>query len=473
MILLLSLAVTCVFVLLCAKPLKARPAPFYLAAALIAGLVVGLHWTAALPSAVRSYPATVVGALGTAAFILVMVVGAFPNGHPFVKRVMPIRGELSILACLLTLGHNLSYGKRYLTPGYLFSSPITPTKVAGWVSVVSIALMLVLTVTSIKAVRRRFQPQAWKALQRWAYVFYALVYLHVLLMTIPNILRGREPYKYMVNLLVYSVIYLGYAICRVRKGVLQKRRQWGKVTPRSQLAAAGVGAVLSLLLLGGVALSTPSQASEPAAVAAVETSQLPETSPSADFEQLVELAPEAEVETAQKPEGETSETTTDQPSAEPEQTADAAPETETSSPAAVSPSPTPSAATAEVTAAPATSAATASEPVSEPVSTPAPETAPESSPAPQSKYRDGTYTGSAPGYVGTVTVAVTISNDRITSVAVTKHEDDPEYMEDAQSGVISAILAAQSADVSAVTGATFSSEGIMDAVKAALAQAAN
>jgi uncharacterized protein with FMN-binding domain len=75
--------------------------------------------------------------------------------------------------------------------------------------------------------------------------------------------------------------------------------------------------------------------------------------------------------------------------------------------------------------------------------------------------------------VGTVTVAVTISNDRITSVAVTKHEDDPEYMGDAQSGVISAILAAQSADVSAVTGATFSSEGIMDAVKAALAQAAN
>jgi uncharacterized protein with FMN-binding domain/DMSO/TMAO reductase YedYZ heme-binding membrane subunit len=469
MILLFALAAAAVFVRLCARPLKANPAPFYLTAALIAGLVTGLHWTAALPSAIRAYPATAIGALGTALFIFVMVVGAFPNGHPFVKRVMPVRGELSILACLLTLGHNLSYGKRYLTPGYLFSGPITPTKVAGWVSAVSIALMLVLTVTSVKAVRRRFPPRAWKALQRWAYLFYALVYLHVLLMTIPNIPRGREPYKYMVNLLVYSMIYLGYGLCRVRKGLLTRRRQWGRVTFRSQLAAAGAGAVLSLTLLGGVVLSAPSQASEPA-VAAVETSQPPEASPSTDVKQPVESAPETEAETAQEPDGETSETTADQPSAEPNQTADAAPETP--SPDAAPSGPAPSA-VAETTAAPTTSAAAVSEPTSEPVSTPASETTPEPSPTPQSKYRDGTYTGSAPGYVGTVTVSVTISQDRITSVAVTKHMDDPEYMVDAQSGVISAILAAQSADVSAVTGATCSSEGIMDAVKAALAQAAN
>jgi uncharacterized protein with FMN-binding domain/DMSO/TMAO reductase YedYZ heme-binding membrane subunit len=472
MILLLSLAAATLFTLLCAKPLKARPAPFYLAAALIAGVVTALHWMAVLPSAVRAYPATVVGALGTAAFILVMVVGAFPNGHPFLRRVMPVRGELSIVACLLTLGHNLSYGRRYLTPGYLFSGPITPTKVAGWVSAVSIALMLVLTVTSVKAVRRRFRPQAWKALQRWAYLFYALVYLHVLLMTIPNIARGREPYKYMVNLLVYSVIYLGYAVCRVRKGVLQKRRQGGKVTSRSQLAAAGAGVVLSLALLGGVALAAPGQESARGTAGAADAvAQAAQPSASAQVGQTEQ--PRADREPVQaQPDGRDGETAPAETPEEPTGTGDGEPG---QTPAAASAPPsapgedaqTPSASAAEPTPA-STATPTAA---AEPTPTPTPE--PTATPAPQSKYRDGTYTGSAPGYVGTVTVSVTISQDRITAITVTGHMDDPEYMGDAQSGVISAILATQSADVAAVTGATCSSEGIRDAVKAALAKAAN
>lgn len=62
-----------------------------------------------------------------------MVVGALPNGHPLMKRNMPVRGELSIFACLLTLGQNLSYGKNYFTPGYLFTGPISATKAAAYV----------------------------------------------------------------------------------------------------------------------------------------------------------------------------------------------------------------------------------------------------------------------------------------------------------------------------------------------------
>ena len=98
---------------------------------------------------------------------------------------------------------------------------------------------------------------------------------------------------------------------------------------------------------------------------------------------------------------------------------------------------------------------------------------PELATAPQSKYRDGTFTGSAQGFEGSITVSVTLQGDRITNVSVVSSGDDPDFFGDASSSVIPAIISRQSADVSAVSGATYSSYGIMNAVRAALAAALN
>lgn len=51
-----------------------------------------------------------------------------------------------------------------------------------------IAIMLPLFITSFKRVRRRMKPGNWKRLQRLAYVFYGLMYIHVLLLN----LRGAR-----------------------------------------------------------------------------------------------------------------------------------------------------------------------------------------------------------------------------------------------------------------------------------------
>ena len=96
---------------------------------------------------------------------------------------------------------------------------------------------------------------------------------------------------------------------------------------------------------------------------------------------------------------------------------------------------------------------------------------PEPDPEPTLKYQNGTFTGTGEGYYGKVTVSVTISDDVITSVTVDSYIDDDDYFGDAQSAVIPSILSAQSPDVSAVSGATYSSKGIMSAVRDALAKA--
>ena len=88
-------------------------------------------------------------------------------------------------------------------------------------------------------------------------------------------------------------------------------------------------------------------------------------------------------------------------------------------------------------------------------------------------YKDGTYTGSAQGFGGTITVQVTLASDEITDIQVTSASgEDSTYLSQAQS-VISSIISAQSTDVDTVSGATFSSTGIINAVIDAIGKAEN
>lgn len=80
---------------------------------------------------------------------------------------------------------------------------------------------------------------------------------------------------------------------------------------------------------------------------------------------------------------------------------------------------------------------------------------------------DGVYKGAATGFSGPVTVAVTILNKKITSIDILSSTDDEAFFNRAK-GVIDRIIASQSLDVDAVSGATYSSNGIIGAVKNAL-----
>ena len=88
-------------------------------------------------------------------------------------------------------------------------------------------------------------------------------------------------------------------------------------------------------------------------------------------------------------------------------------------------------------------------------------------------YKDGTYTGSAQGFGGAITVQVTLANDEITDIQVTSAPgEDSAYLSQGE-GVISSIISVQSTDVDTVSGATFSSTAIINAVVDALGKAEN
>ena len=88
-------------------------------------------------------------------------------------------------------------------------------------------------------------------------------------------------------------------------------------------------------------------------------------------------------------------------------------------------------------------------------------------------YKNGTYTGDGQGFGGNIQVQVTLENDTITDIQVVSAPgEDSAYLSQGQ-GVISTILASQSTDVDTISGATFSSTGIINAVNDALGKAEN
>ena len=192
-----------------------------LAIFLVIGSYTGIIWT--LPSwfITTIVPILIKSTFSTAIFVIVMYTGAFKNGSKLIKFLMPIRAELSIIAGILTLAHNISFGKYHFVG--LFTAPENMTanmKAAAGISIVLIAIMVPLLITSFPGVRKLMKPKAWKRLQRLAYVFYALIYAHVMAIMVPVALTGNITYT--VNVIVYSVVFITYAIMRISKFLTKK-----------------------------------------------------------------------------------------------------------------------------------------------------------------------------------------------------------------------------------------------------------
>ena len=224
MLFLLALAISILFVCFLDKALKSHPYPFYIGAALVTIIIFLCDFSAA-PEWVNKWIIGLFskGAMGTALFVIVMYAGALENGTKRIGKLMRIRGELSIFAAILVLAHNLTYGKVYFK--YLFQRPeaLSSTQLtAAIISIILITLMVILTVTSFPQIRKKMNPKSWKKLQRSAYVFYGLIYVHILLINIPYAKRGMT--EYIFNVAVYSIIFVTYGVKRIRKYLLIKNK---------------------------------------------------------------------------------------------------------------------------------------------------------------------------------------------------------------------------------------------------------
>ena len=336
-----------VFFYLLEKPIKKHATLFYIATIIISVLSV-LAPKKGLPFVVDYIVKNILarGTLAGALFILVMVASVCPAAK-LRGMLLRNRGEMAIIAALLTLIHNISYGKYYFVALFTKISELDAPRIfAAVLSLVMIVLLLPLTITSFMVIRKKMNPKKWKSLQRLSYIFYGLLFIHISMIFSISIVKGHL--NTLFDLAVYAIIYIIYLIFRAKK--YKKQR------------------ILCIFLMVVIcALYIP------LAITGVKASKTQEENVSTNIS----------LDTACK---------------------------------------------------------------------------------------DGTCEGSATGYSGKTTVSVTVSGGKISEINIVNTGDDEEYMIDAKD-VIPQIIEKQSLEVDAVSGATHSSKGIINAVRNALENA--
>lgn len=239
----IALVFAVAFSLLLNKPLHKMPILFYL---VFTGGMAAL-FTAYFLTDYTTWPAWFVnyiamsfarGSLSTAFFVVVMFIGALPEKFPGLTKLRSIRAELSILACIIMFGHIIYYGMYYF-PHLLFEPQELswPYIAATIITVILLVIALPLFITSFRSVHKRMAEARWKALQRWAYPFYGLLYVHILIVFCAAIQRNIEnPYGLapdniaaqlrddVISLSVYSAVFLTYLVLRLRKHFGKIRR---------------------------------------------------------------------------------------------------------------------------------------------------------------------------------------------------------------------------------------------------------
>ena len=86
----------------------------------------------------------------------------------------------------------------------------------------------------------------------------------------------------------------------------------------------------------------------------------------------------------------------------------------------------------------------------------------------EGNFQNGIYTGTGEGYRGKVTVTVKVADGKITELVMDDYADDKSYMERAKNRIFQEMISRQNTDVDAVSGATYSSNGLIEAVNKAL-----
>ncbi len=217
MIFLITLACTVLFSFLLKQPIKRAPWLFYILAIVMTALFLARD-VVQLPAIIEKPFFFIMqkATLAESLFIVIMFIGVFDAKSKIRSWLQPIRAELSIIACIIALGHIASYltsfGVRILTNsssynGFLLSSFA--------IALVLFALLLVLGFTSFEFIKKRMKTKSWKKIQYLAYAFYALTYAHLMLFLLPPAIGGGVSAQ--ISVAIYSVVFIAYFALRIRR----------------------------------------------------------------------------------------------------------------------------------------------------------------------------------------------------------------------------------------------------------------
>lgn len=135
------------------------------------------------------------GYLGFSFLFIVMFQGALQNKSNLYKKLAGVRREYSIIGFILLTTHSSKYLIEFLKGEIRFE----------WLGVIPFTIMLPLFIMSFMIVRKKFTFPVWKKIQRFAYIAYIFIFVHLIIVS------------ELPNLLVYLILFIPYIILKLLK----------------------------------------------------------------------------------------------------------------------------------------------------------------------------------------------------------------------------------------------------------------
>lgn len=217
-----ALIAAIIFAVALRRPIQTLPWLFYILA-LGVTILYASKWVFSLNSVIarETFPYISRCLFAFGLFTMVMFVGVFKDGSSISKYLTPIRGELSIIATILTGGHVFNYLNSYIEQFLAGFAGMKNTMIFSFFLSALIALMLVvLGITSFNFVRKRMSAKTWKRIQWFAYPFFIMVYIHLMLLLAPIASVGDKSFY---SVIVYTVIFGTYLIARTYRALWDRR----------------------------------------------------------------------------------------------------------------------------------------------------------------------------------------------------------------------------------------------------------
>lgn len=176
--------------------------------------------------------------------ILIMYMGALSTRYKPVARLMSIRQQLSIMVGFPVIVHatmrilhitpsNLRYIFRGKSLGEFHGAEVDPIaellmQIAFFIGLFLAVLLLLLWITSFSSIHRKLGAKRWKSIQRWSYLFYALLFCHSTLLRtswMMNALNSdNDATKHIIALCTTILIFGSYLVLRLRKAHQDKKK---------------------------------------------------------------------------------------------------------------------------------------------------------------------------------------------------------------------------------------------------------
>jgi len=220
--LIITLVVTGLLTWLLSRQIQKAAWMFYALAAVVAIVGTYLILTPQPSPLLRGFAIIIQrGHVAFSLFVLVMYTGAFEE-NSLVRRVFePVRAQISIVASILICGHLMPYVHNFLMGAVNLQHLKLSVLGSLALALVLLVLLLMLVVTSFAFVRRRMSGDTWRKIQRLAYPFFGLIYLHQLGYLLVPALKG-SPTAWL-SIVVYTLVFAAYLVLRLHREVAQSK----------------------------------------------------------------------------------------------------------------------------------------------------------------------------------------------------------------------------------------------------------